>query len=221
MRKLFILAFVYLVFVGNVFGQTKPKPTPPKTPIITIDAVTKDGKAVILKSDGTWVFNENGNATQNNGTAIINIEAALVYRSGDVVPVSRTKFYLLSESAAKLLDTPELRELLLSDAIKTSTALVDGAKNPTPAMLFSALAYETLYPTFVPAALQAIAKAKKFETTSDFQGKASFQDIPKETYYLFVISQTRKGMAVWDLEVKVDKDQAAIVLDQNNAATVR
>lgn len=217
MKRLFVLVFI---FVFSVFGfsQAKPSKTPPVT---TIDAITKDGKAVILKSDGRWVFNSAAASTESTANASVNIEAALVYRSGEVVPVTRTKFYLLSESAAALLDTPELRELLLSDATKASPTLVSEAKNPTPKVLFAAFSYEGIYPNFIRAGLQAIIKAKKFETTSDFQGKASFQNIPKGAYYLFVISQARNGAAVWNVEIKADSDRTDVVLDQNNAASVR
>lgn len=202
-----LLSFVFLLaFASAGFAQ--------------IEATTKDGKVVVLKPNGTWQYKVK-DANKSAGKSTINIEAGLVYRSGDVVPVSRTKFYLLSASAGEILNTAELKEMLLNDAKKNSPSLVSGVQNPNAERLLVSLSFSTLYPTYADAGFKAIAAAKQFEVTSDFQGKATFADIPKGIYYLFAIAQTRKGSAIWDLEVNANEATVNVILDQNNAASVR
>ena len=218
-----ILLSIALCFMFSLagFGQAK-KPTlktPPKLTraIVETEAVTKDGKAVVLRSDGTWRFSASTPITQTKASSTINIEAAIIYRADDVVPVAQTKFYLLPDSVGTILKAPLLTEILVSDSVKQSTYLPDEFRAGKLSSYISALRYETIYPNFVLAAYSAISKNAKFETTSDLTGKASFSNVPQGRYYLFVISQTKKGFTVWDLEVNVNAEVMNVILDKNNA----
>lgn len=65
-----IILILYLIFISSFmcFGQRiKPssKPTPEQK-LTIIDATTKDGKPVILKSDGTWEFSKEQSTEKTN-----------------------------------------------------------------------------------------------------------------------------------------------------------
>jgi hypothetical protein len=66
-----------------------------------------------------------------------------------------------------------------------------------------------------------IEKALKEHTvqivTTDFSGKATFNDIKPGSYYIFGRTQTRGGFAVWNLFVEIRAGANSVFLDQNNA----
>jgi hypothetical protein len=54
--------------------------------------------------------------------------------------------------------------------------------------------------------------------TNDFEGSGSFENISAGKYYLIGVTQTRSGIAIWNLPVNTG-DQT-ILVDQSNAAYV-
>ncbi len=57
-----------------------------------------------------------------------------------------------------------------------------------------------------------------YTVTTDFAGKAQFQDVVPRTYFLFGFTNTRGGFATWNLHITVSSGQYSVVLDQKNAA---
>jgi hypothetical protein len=99
-------------------GARTRRRTPPRPaePITTQTTTTKEGRTVVLKSDGTWEYakdNEPAPATKpptgGRKNATLSFEAGLVYQSGDVKPVARTTFYLLDDNLGKILKAAGLQ----------------------------------------------------------------------------------------------------------------
>ncbi len=220
MKKLIPL-FILILALG-VSAQVKKavKPTP-KPPIIEIEATTKDGKAVILSSDGTWRYNENSSiqptsSKTSSSSSVLNIEAALVFQSGDVKPIARTDFYLLPDNVENIIGTTDLLDLFKQDADKGGYSTTLRQTN-TRSLIGAIYKYQTLYPTYSAAATDALLKSVKYKTTSDFNGKASFTNVPPGQYILFAVASTPKSFAFWNMKVELTSQPLNLILDQKNA----
>jgi len=212
MKKLFSIIFIFVLsFV--VFGQTKkpvqkatPAPTP-KIPIIEIDATTKDGKAVILRSDGTWQFNENAAALtpQPEKQASLEIEGAIIFKNGDIVPIARSPIALLNESAVTLIKNAGIKEY------NGKTSDFD---------ILTAFVFANIRGNAVVNDIANSIKAHViYNTETDFNGKASFTKLTPGKYYLFAATEARKSQAIWNLLIEIKAgERLKVVLDQNNAA---
>lgn len=211
LKTVLLILLLAMPFYGQEKEQTSTKK--PKPRATTIEATTKDGRAVILMSDGTWKF-VNGSSTSTTSTKnTINIEAAIVYKNGDVVPVARTEIYLLKQSLKDILGTPELKklyqecwpdqteEISLASLVAGFTLLADKCTN------------------YAPAAQAALMNAVDFKTTTDFAGKASLINIPKGSYFLYTYYQTRKNPIIWYIPVTVENGENKLVLDNNNSSS--
>ena len=215
-----MLLFSYAI---NVNAQTRNRNRVPvgraSQTASTQTAVTKDGRTVSLKSDGTWEYaNEQPNSnvaatTPIKQSGVLSLEVGLVFKSGDVKPVARTTFYLLVDDLAKILKEAGIK-----------TANHDGTPKESPdedlvEVFALATKYKSLpaYQSFYPAALAALKPHVVQSVTTDFSGKAIFESLPTGTYYLMGVTQTPKGYAIWNLRVDIKSGQSSIVLDQNNA----
>lgn len=199
-----VFAVVIAISVLPVFSQSK-LPTEQT-------ATTKDGKTVILKGDGTWQYASPAQTGDSLGE--LTIEAALVYRSGDVKPVARANFTLLDESAVKIL-----RDAGLSTNPRERAMGGDTDSN----LLFtfaSGLTYPELpdYSGFIRTAMSAMPSHVKATGTSDFQGNVTFKDLAPGIYHAMCYYRTPRGFAFWNMQVDVKPGKNTIVFDQNNAA---
>src|SRR5437764_14620029 len=104
-----VVLLTFSLISGIAFGQqgqsrprTQSRQQPPAPNTAAADAstqtaVTRDGRTVILKNDGTWEYQQKvPNAivpTVSKQKGTLSIEAGLVFQSGDVKPVARTTFY--------------------------------------------------------------------------------------------------------------------------------
>jgi hypothetical protein len=113
MTKFWIaLVFTFCVFCLPQYvpaqRRPSPKPTPKKeVPLVEIEATTKDGRKVILMSDGTWKYgnspaNEGVDNSPNKADATLSLETGIIYQSGEVIPVARTTFYLLDDDVLRI-----------------------------------------------------------------------------------------------------------------------
>jgi hypothetical protein len=143
----------------------------------------------------------------------IKIKAAIVYKMGGPQPVARVTFHLLDDSLEQIVigpkalavgnDAPaEKREefLALNKRLAASLygyALAKGGGD----------AHEML---------QKIDAHTVKTVTTDFDGTASFEDVPSGRFFIVGATETRGGAAVWNVQVDVSGDQT-VILDQNNA----
>ena len=66
-----------------------------------------------------------------------------------------------------------------------------------------AVMYPERYGDFRRDALAAIQKHIKYSVTTDAAGKASMKDVKPDSYYLFGVTKTRSGFAIWDSPVTI------------------
>jgi hypothetical protein len=224
-NRLTAIILTCAVFAAPALAQQRRQGKPPARPasapskVTTQTATTRDGKIVLLHSDGTWEYSgDNPSATGVSQPAAaaqaasLNIEAGLVYRSGDSKPVARTDYYLLDKSAAAVIREAGVK---LSD--KTSGT----EDNSDRGVMFSLglnLAYRDVsnneaYDAAMAALKQHIIKS----FTTDFGGKATIDGIPQGDYYVFGFYKSAQGFVIWNIPVTLKPGSNSLTLDQNNA----
>lgn len=201
---------------------TKPPPrpaaeAPPK--VTTQTATTRDGRTVLLRSDGTWEYAGDASAIPapaaplpSAKTATLNLEAGLVYRSGDSKPVARVDFFLLDKSAAAIVKESGVK---LSDRASSTD---DGSDRSTMFQLGLALAYRSGNEGEGLATVLAAIKQHTIKSfTTDFGGKAAVEGIPQGDYYVFGFYKSSQGFVIWNVPATLNAGSNSVVLDQNNA----
>lgn len=116
------------------------------------------------------------------------IDAKIATRSGAAQAVRNEKFYLLDKDLESILSDADL------DPIE-GNSLVNS--------LGLAMMYPDRYGDFQRDALAAIKKHVKYNATTDAAGKASMKDVKPASYYLFGITKSRAGFAVWNSPVQI------------------
>lgn len=119
----------------------------------------------------------------------LNIKAAIVYNIGGAQPVAKIPF------------------LLLDADVKT---ISKEANIPTDTPFDMSVALE---PKIIAATKRHIVST----ATTDFQGNATFENIPSGKYTIHSIAQTRGGFVVWYSPVSLESNNQTVFLDQNNA----
>lgn len=219
------LVFTVCVFVcaqGQVKRKPVPKPSP--KPLITLGAMTDDGKRVVLKSDGTWEYDTKQTApiAVAPSAHTVDFQAAAIFKSGEVVPIPRTTFYLLSRSLEETIATAEMRNLIIAEAQRgdadMSKMLVDMANRLNlRGFIRYAFGSTQISKDYAAAAQSAFAGITKYDTTTDFQGNGSFKNVPPGKYHLFGYTEIRKNFISWHSEVEVKDADQKLVLDTNNS----
>ncbi|HKR13802.1 MAG TPA: prealbumin-like fold domain-containing protein [Pyrinomonadaceae bacterium] len=242
--KIFMLVALLLateMFVGAVEGQTRrPKPAAPKTPLETASPVSepatrkvtvklKDGRSldadfirasadqlevriagnvlkIAMAEVAAIVFSEPTVAVTPQPaaptTGTLAMEAGIIYKSGGNQPVGRTEFRLLDADLESLISGAGLRADRGIDLV--STWAIKRRYNADATLL---------------QIEEAIKQHTVQSVTTDFNGKAQFDNLPPAKYFVYGITETRRGFAVWSVPVEIKAGQNSVVLDQNNAAT--
>jgi zinc-ribbon domain len=120
------------------------------------------------------------------GTVVIN--AKIVPRRGSAQPARNTKFYLLDKDIESILDEARVEP-------------VEG--NSVTSSLGLAAVFPDRFSDFQRAAMRAIAKHVKYTGTTDSGGKAGLREVTPNEYYLFAITQSGQGFALWSSPVSV------------------
>ncbi|MDQ3816459.1 MAG: carboxypeptidase-like regulatory domain-containing protein [Acidobacteriota bacterium] len=129
----------------------------------------------------------------------ISIKAAIIYSVGGAQAVARENFYLLKKDAFQ---------------IWKEAGLVKAGKN-----FWLDFSIERIYETKEkPLPYNEAVKPYIVSTaTTDFEGNATFENVPEGTYYIYAITETRgDGFAVWSYKVSTDETKT-ILLDNKNA----
>lgn len=216
------VCLLLVLLVGNTYAQkrTRAQQKPSAGTVTTQTARTTDGRTVLLKSDGTWEFATDSAVTQSiaapvpeSRTTSIEVEAALVYRSGDVRPVARTQLFLLDENLVTILRAAGLK-----------TVGIVASRGDTDDNLLFTFGLAMKYPSnndylaFYPAAAEALKKHVKHQATTDFTGRVTFENVKAGSYFIYGMSETPRGFVLWNLPVEVKSEKVKLILDQNNAA---
>jgi hypothetical protein len=174
--------------------------------------MTEDGRAVLLKSDGTWEYDPTPKPSptpfvQQESTLVF--DTGLVMRSGDVKPIARGAFHLLDTDLQSILTSagfqPDSGSSLLSTfALKYVARQLEALRGATV--------------TTYDRTMMSIKPHIVVSAMTDFQGRGQFPALKPGTYYLFHVSEVGRNVVLWNLKVDLKPGQNSITLDQNNAA---
>lgn len=126
------------------------------------------------------------NVSSNKGQVEINAKVST--RNGSIQTVKNEKFYLLDEDLESILDDADLKPIE-GQTLTNSLGL--------------AILYPERYGDFRRDALNAINKHVKYNATTDGSGKAAMKDIKPDSYYLFGITKSGGGFAVWSSPITI------------------
>lgn len=129
--------------------------------------------------------------------ATVSLEAKVSNRSGSILPVKAEKFYLLDDDLESILRDADIED-------KTGQGLVN-------AFGLSVL-YPERYSETNKNALSEINKHRVYDTLTDSTGKAQMKNVKPGSYYLFGITKSKNGFAVWSSPVTISPGQNALNL---------
>jgi hypothetical protein len=148
-----------------------------------------------------------------NGT--VELEAGLLFNSGDTKPVARATFYLLKENPEKIILTQENVDLYNKDTSKYSIRPETLSEWSMYGAALSMDGYAS--PSFAIAAKKSLEASSTASGTTGFDGKATLTSVPTGDYYLFGYYRFGKQTTYWNIPVSVKTGVNKIVLDNNNS----
>jgi len=128
----------------------------------------------------------------------VSLEAKVVGRSGAPQPVQKEVFYLLDKDLESILDDADIDD-------ESGQGLVNA--------FGLSIVYPDRYNDVRKKALAEIGKHSKYKITTDASGKAQMKDVKPDSYYLFAITKTANGFAIWKNSVTIQPGQNALVLE--------
>ena len=159
----------------------------------TITVPPTDTQTITVPGSQTSVSNPPASAT--TGTVVI--DAKVASRTGAPQAVKNEKFYLLDKDLESILSDADL------DAIEGQS-------------LSNSFGLSVMYPErfgdFNSKALRAIKEHIKYTGQTDATGKAQLGGIAPDSYYLFGITKTGKGFALWSSPVTINTGQNVLNL---------
>jgi hypothetical protein len=156
-----------------------------------------EAQTVTVPSSQTTTTTIPGSGGAPADKGLVMIDAKIAARNGAAQAVGNEKFYLLDKDL----------EMILSEA---------GLESIEGQSLMNSLGVSVLYPEkyddFHRAALNAIGRHIKYSVQTDASGKAQIKEVKPDSYYLFGVTRTGKGFAVWSSPVTVNAGQNALNL---------
>lgn len=134
-------------------------------------------------------------ATPTKGSVVI--DAKIASRNGSPQPVKNEKFYLLDEDLETILSRARL-EPIEGQTLGNSFGL--------------SVVYPDRYADFHRAALRAIRDHIKYSGTTDATGRAELSGIEPNSYYLFAVTKSGRGFALWSSQVSINAGQNTLNL---------
>lgn len=125
-------------------------------------------------------------ATPEKGT--VRISASIAARNGEKRSVRGTRFYLLDEDLETILADADL-EPIAGQSLSVSLAM--------------AMADQQNHDDFYRKAMAAVREHTKYAGTTDSSGKAQLGGVEPDSYYLFGLTKSGSGFAMWNSTVSV------------------
>ncbi len=135
-------------------------------------------------------------ATQPSKGSVV-IDAKIASRTGAPQPVKNEKFYLLDKDLESILSEANL-EPIAGQTLVNSLGL--------------SVLYPDRFDDFNRDALRAIRNHIKYAGTTDATGKAELGSVEPDSYYLFAVTRSGKGFAIWSSPVSIVAGQNALNL---------
>lgn len=136
----------------------------------------------------------------------VSLEAKVTNRKGDILPVKAEKFYLLDKDLESILRDADIEDT-------SGQGLVN------------AFGLSVLYPErFRETNKTALAEINRhivYDTLTDSSGKAQLKDVKPDSYYLFGITKTKNGFAVWSSPVTIKPGQNALNLSPERLTEIQ
>lgn len=143
----------------------------------------------------TTVPGQNVTTDSDKGTVVV--DAKISTKTGSIQPVRNEKFYLLDKDLEEILDDANIDD-------ETGAGLRNA--------FGMAILYPDRYGDTKQKALSNIGKHTKYSALTDSNGKASIKDIKPGSYYLFGITKTKTGFAIWSSPVVITPGQNVLNL---------
>ncbi len=128
----------------------------------------------------------------------VSLEAKVLSKNGSPQPVRGTRFYLLKKDVQSILDDADI-------------------ENDTGQSIVTALGLSVADPDRYGAinrpAMSAISKNAAYNATTDSSGKLQLKDVKPDSYYLFAVTKTGNGFALWSSSVTIQPGQNSLILE--------
>lgn len=187
-------------------SETQTVNVPPSTSAQTVTVpgdTSMPPSNVTVPGSSTTVSGAPG-ARAEKGTVVI--DAKVSGETGAPRPVRNERFYLLDKDLESIL----------------SEANIEPLEGQT---LTNSLGLSVLYPArfgdFNRQALKAIKEHIKYAGQTDGNGKAQLGGVEPDSYYLFGITKTGEGFAVWSSPVSVNAGQNILNLSPQRLTQMR
>lgn len=219
-KKISLLILFCFLATQHLFSQTKATtPAQPQSTNSQAQAVktvltrakTKDGKTVVLYTDGTWVFENQDQESTEKKQTVLSLTAAVITNRGSVLPVAASDFVIFDKDVAQILLDAGLTGhrvpgLPPDDIYKPNSVLI---------RLNYALSLKDY--NFLTTARNALAPHAKYKLTTDLFGKAALNDIKPGDYYISGGVDNALGIVIWNLPITIKEGENLVTLTNNNA----
>ncbi len=142
-------------------------------------------------------------ATKAVAKGNLELEAGLIFNSGDVKPVGRATFYVLKENAEKIILTQEIFDILNREREQESSSITTRSFDKWS--LYGAVhRMDGEYtPNYAIAAKKALETASVGSGVTGFDGKAIIKNIPIGDYFIFGYYKFGKQITYWNAPVSI------------------
>ncbi|HSI88669.1 MAG TPA: zinc ribbon domain-containing protein [Pyrinomonadaceae bacterium] len=171
--------------------RDSPRSSSTDSPSSSVPGYVPDSSASdssTVPSTDTTVPGSQSSVTSPPDRGVVKIDARIVTREGQPEAVRNEKFYLLEKDLEQILREADLRPIE-GNSLSNSFGL--------------AVLYPDRYGDFHRKALDAINKNIEYSGTTDSSGKAELPNVEPGNYYLFGITKTPNGFALWSSPVSV------------------
>jgi hypothetical protein len=163
--------------------------TPRRDTSTTTVPATTTGEPVSVPESRTNVPGSQTDVNLPPDKGSVRIAAKIVSQSGSPLAVKNEKFYLLDKSLEDILDDAGL-EAIDGNSLTNSLGL--------------AVMYPDRYGDFRQKAMAAINEKIEYSGTTDATGTANMSGVEPGGYYLFGVTKTGKGFAMWSSPVSIN-----------------
>ncbi len=177
---------------------TTVRAEPPPTQIVVPPSTTGSSTIVAPPPSQTTITSVPSSETVAPDKSTVSLEAKVFGRTGTAQPVQKEVFYLLDKDLDSILSDADIED--------------ESGQGLTNAFGLS-IVYPDRYDDVRKKALAAIGKHSKYKVTTDSSGKAEMKDVKPDSYYLFAITKTANGFAIWKNSVTIKPGQNALVLE--------
>ncbi len=191
---------------SNVSTDSQTTTIPPSSgsETLTIPSTSAPSSGVTVPPSSSTSVTTVPGETVTTGKVVIN--AKIATKTGSTQPVKDEKFYLLDKDLETILSEADI-EPINGQSLKNSFGL--------------AVLYPSRYSEFHSKALSAINKHIKYDTSTDATGKGQMSGIEPDSYYLFGITKTRNGFAIWTSPVSIQAGENVLNLSPQRMTEIQ